>query len=164
MDIPPGRYTLEVDPGQLDFLGLVPFDGITEFEIRSLADGDFVEDINIILVPPGEAFVPVTAEGLLEEALFNELRTELQDAIRNYVLAQQLIYTQDFRAALRAIDASLRIFETDHALALKGTVLYLLGDREEARRHWRRANERNPDILIPNTELLDLMMGTGGQR
>ncbi|MCH8487733.1 MAG: hypothetical protein LAT75_12765 [Candidatus Cyclonatronum sp.] len=164
MDIPPGRYTLEVDPGQLDFLGLVPFDGVTEFEIRSLADGDFVEDINIILVPPSEAFVPVTAESILEQQLFEELSTELQQALRNYVLAQQLIYTQDFRAALRAIDASLRIFETDHAIALKGTILHLLGDREEARRHWLRANERNPDILIPNTELLDLMMGTGGQR
>ncbi|WP_124245536.1 fimbria/pilus outer membrane usher protein [Cyclonatronum proteinivorum] len=164
MDIPPGRYTLEVDPGQLDFLGLVPFDGLTEFEIRALADGDFVEDIRIMLVPPGEAFVPVTAESLLEQELFDELKASKQDAIRNYVRAQHLIYTQDFRAALQAIDASLRIFETDHGLALRGTILYLLGDRDEARRHWLRANERNPDIPIPSTELLDLMIRNQGQR
>ncbi len=160
MDIPPGRYRLEVDPTQLDFLGVVHYDGEKEFEIRSLADGDFVEDIRILLVPEGEEFVPVTAESLLEERLYDELTADLRESVGMYVRAQQYIYQGEFRAALRAVDNSLATFETDHAIALRGTILYLLGDRTEAARHWRRANEQNPDIPIPNTELLDLMLDT----
>ncbi len=164
MDIPPGRYQLEVDPAQLDFLGVVPYDGKKEIEIRSLADGDFVEDIRILLVPEGEEYVPVTAEGLLEEQLYEELSTEIQASLRHYVEAQQLVYQREFRQALRAIDASLRLFENDHALALKGTILYLLGDRTEAARYWNRANRQNPQIRIPNTDLLDLMLDPGANR
>lgn len=164
MDIPPGRYRLEVDPAQLDFLGVVPYDGKKEIEIRSLADGDFVEDISILLVPKGEEYVPVTAEGLLEEQLYEELSAEIQASLRHYVEAQQLVYQREFRQALRAIDASLRLFENDHALALKGTILYLLGDRTEAARYWNRANRQNPQIRIPNTDLLDLMLDPGANR
>lgn len=164
MDIPPGKYTIEVDPSQLAFLGMVHYDGIREFEIRSLADGDFVEDLDILLVPEGQEFVPVTARSLLEEQLFVELKDELRASIRHYVAAQSLVYRGDYRQALREIDTSLRVFENDYAIALKGTILYLLGDRNEAMRWWREANRRNPEISIPNTDLLDLMIETVPER
>jgi hypothetical protein len=52
-EIPPGNYTLEVDPSQLNFLNAEADPGKLEFTIRSLAEGDFVEGLEINLVPEG---------------------------------------------------------------------------------------------------------------
>jgi hypothetical protein len=49
MDLPPGRYSLEVDPAQLDFLGAVHSDKI-EFEIKAVAEGDYVEGLIINII------------------------------------------------------------------------------------------------------------------
>jgi hypothetical protein len=46
MDLPPGRYSLEVDPAQLDFLHAVHSDKI-EFEIKAVAEGDYIEGLVI---------------------------------------------------------------------------------------------------------------------
>jgi len=51
MDMPPGRYTIEVDPAQLGFLSAHMPEGPRVFEVRALADGDFIEDLNIIIEP-----------------------------------------------------------------------------------------------------------------
>ena len=48
MELPPGKYTLAVDPAQLGFLKVkqsTPY----EFEIKALAEGDYIEGIEIIL-------------------------------------------------------------------------------------------------------------------
>jgi hypothetical protein len=50
MDLPPGKYTIEVDPSQMDFLDVKQLERL-EFEIRALSEGDYVEDLEIILVP-----------------------------------------------------------------------------------------------------------------
>ncbi len=49
MDMPPGQYTIEVDPAQLDFLDAHMPDGPKEFEIRALAEGDFVEGMEVVI-------------------------------------------------------------------------------------------------------------------
>ena len=51
MDIPPGKYTLEVDPAQLGFLGVTCPQGALKFEIQALSQGDYVEGQKIILEP-----------------------------------------------------------------------------------------------------------------
>jgi hypothetical protein len=45
----PGKYTLEVDPKQLEFMQASSNPGKLEFEIKALADGDYLEEMNIIL-------------------------------------------------------------------------------------------------------------------
>lgn len=45
----PGKYTLEVDPKQLEFMQANSAPGRLEFEIKALADGDYLEGMNIIL-------------------------------------------------------------------------------------------------------------------
>jgi hypothetical protein len=45
----PGKYTLEVDPQQLEFMQASSNPGKLEFEIKALADGDYLEEMNIIL-------------------------------------------------------------------------------------------------------------------
>ena len=49
MDLPPGEYTLEVDPNQLRFLGSTEETKTLEFEIKALADGDFIENLDMTI-------------------------------------------------------------------------------------------------------------------
>jgi hypothetical protein len=51
MDLPTGKYTLEVDPAQLGFLMAKPKDGALKFEIKALSDGDALEGLKIVLIP-----------------------------------------------------------------------------------------------------------------
>ncbi len=50
-EIPPGDYTLEVDSTQLRFLNARTEPDVLEFEVESIAEGDFVEGLNIRIVP-----------------------------------------------------------------------------------------------------------------
>lgn len=50
----PGKYTLEVDPKQLDFMGAITQPGILEIEIKALADGDYHEGLTFTLKYPLE--------------------------------------------------------------------------------------------------------------
>ncbi|HRZ97131.1 MAG TPA: hypothetical protein P5084_06210 [Paludibacter sp.] len=51
MDLAPGKYTLEVDPVQLGFLSVKPLTEKFSFEIKAVAEGDYLEGLNLILVP-----------------------------------------------------------------------------------------------------------------
>jgi len=46
----PGKYTLQVDPLQLEFMQASSNPAQLEFEIKALADGDYLEGMNIILL------------------------------------------------------------------------------------------------------------------
>ncbi len=48
MDIPPGAYTIEVDPVQLGFLRATQSQPL-KFQIRTLAEGDYLEGLTILL-------------------------------------------------------------------------------------------------------------------
>ncbi len=45
----PGKYTLRIDPKQLDFMRAVSDPAVIEFEIRALSDGDYHENLNFVL-------------------------------------------------------------------------------------------------------------------
>lgn len=45
----PGKYTLRIDPKQLDFMQSDSDPGVLEFEILALADGDYKENLNFVL-------------------------------------------------------------------------------------------------------------------
>lgn len=143
MDMPPGRYTIAVDQQQLDFLGVEMRGGPREFQIRALSEGDFIEGLDIILE---------------SEVVEPSLLALSRDHIRLYVSAQNAFYQQDYNQALSLIDAALDIFRTNYAIAFKGTILYMLGNKEEAMEMWREANRRNPDIGIPDVNILDRLM------
>lgn len=50
-EIPPGDYEIRVDQSQLDFLGVKAVPEVLELTVRPLSEGDFVEGIEINLVP-----------------------------------------------------------------------------------------------------------------
>nr|MBI1229440.1 hypothetical protein [Cytophagales bacterium] len=45
----PGKYTLEIDPKQLEYMKVSATPSILEFEIKALADGDYVEGLDFLL-------------------------------------------------------------------------------------------------------------------
>lgn len=45
----PGKYRLHADPKQLEFMNVTSEPGILEFEIKALADGDYLENLNFKL-------------------------------------------------------------------------------------------------------------------
>jgi hypothetical protein len=51
----PGKYTLHVDPKQLEFMEVSANPDKLEFEIKALADGDYLEGINVVLGPKSES-------------------------------------------------------------------------------------------------------------
>ncbi len=51
MDLAPGKYTMEIDPIQLGFLSVKCEPEKVEFEIKALAEGDYVEGLTITLLP-----------------------------------------------------------------------------------------------------------------
>jgi len=50
-EIPPGKYNLFIDPKQIDFLNAVSKPDTMEVTIKSLAEGDFVEGLNFMVIP-----------------------------------------------------------------------------------------------------------------
>lgn len=82
-EIPPGDYTLEVDPSQVNFLNVVPDPEKLEFTVRALAEGDFVEGLTINLMPDGfepvpEKPLPVITASILygDRFTFSDARSE----------------------------------------------------------------------------------------
>jgi len=54
MDLVPGKYTLEVDPAQLEFLMAKSQVGTLQFEIKALPEGDDIEGLKIVLTEETE--------------------------------------------------------------------------------------------------------------
>lgn len=46
----PGKYTLEIDPKQLEYMKVSATPGKLEFEIKALADGDYLEGLDFVLM------------------------------------------------------------------------------------------------------------------
>ncbi|MEX2604258.1 MAG: SPOR domain-containing protein, partial [Gracilimonas sp.] len=50
-EIPPGNYELMVDPGNLETLKSKSIPDTLKFEVKALPEGDFIEGLNLLLVP-----------------------------------------------------------------------------------------------------------------
>ena len=50
-EVPPGDYIIEPDPSQLNFLNTVPDIEAIEFKVEAIAEGDFVEGLEMTMLP-----------------------------------------------------------------------------------------------------------------
>ncbi len=170
-EIPPGKYTLEVDGSQLDILKSKSLPAQIEFEVKAIPEGDFIEGLSFLLVP--EDFQPPAKDKIDEvsmaEAIKNdasiltyqeELSKRIDETLRLIILAQNAFYNREIKKALTLVEQSLEIFETAQGYALKGSLYYLKGEKEEAQKYWDLAVQFNPDIYIPDMEVLDEMITT----
>ena len=123
-----------------------------------------------VIPPPAFDTIEYTFSLDLMENFEAELGGSLNAAVSAFVQAQELFYRRRYVEADAMIDTSLSIFVTDHALALKGSILYITGRQEEAWRIWGEARERNPLIALPETQILDRLIkpvartSTNGQK
>lgn len=167
MDIPPGSYTLQVDPTQLDFLGMVARDGALAFTVEQQATGHFIDGLEIVLVEPGEEALPEIEDediDINKDAILAGILADYQRAFNLFTTAQQQLFDGRFNEARSSIERSIALFESDYALALKGSVEYMLGNRSDALRLWNEARDRNSSIEIPDVDLLDSILENNSNR
>jgi hypothetical protein len=170
-EIPPGEYVLEVDSTQLNILESKSLPGKIDFEVKAIPEGDFIEGLKFLLVPkdyqpPTEA--PLTADAVTDEIKTNDeilnfeksLSEGVDESLRLIVKAQNAFYEREIKKALTFVEESLEIFETAQGYALKGSLHYLIGEREQAEKYWELAVRLNPDIYIPDIEMLDTLITT----
>lgn len=123
-----------------------------------------------VIPPPAFDTIEYSFSLELMENFEAELGGALNAAVSAFVEAQELFYRRRYYEADAMIDTSLSIFVTDHALALKGSILYITSRQEEAWRIWAEARERNPLIVLPETQILDRLIkpvtrtSTNGQK
>lgn len=80
MDLPPARYTLEVDSLQLGFLNVRSEPAQLNFEIRALSEGDYLEGLELTLIPLEEEEVEASeVEPDVETATETATETETEE-------------------------------------------------------------------------------------
>ncbi|MBO6621481.1 MAG: hypothetical protein JJ892_01355 [Balneola sp.] len=172
-EVPPGNYTLSIDQSQLDILGVSAANEFLEFEVQAVSQGDFVDGLNFSLFPKGTEPVDpepevVTSETIIADIsqsseminLKNQYEQNIDQTLRLIIQAQLAFYNRNIDQALTLVNESLSLFETAQGYALKGSLNYLKGNKVEAQKSWDLAVEFNPDIFIPDIEVLDQLIRT----
>ena len=141
----PGKYTLRPDPKQLDYIAKASDPAVLEFEIKALADGDYVSGLDFNLIDKLDP--NLTQNG--ESSITAEDKEKMRAVVELFVKARDLSYDNKLEEALKALDASLELFITDQGLALKGSIYFLKGEEDLAWEYWELAHARNPEIPLP---------------
>jgi tetratricopeptide (TPR) repeat protein len=84
----------------------------------------------------------------------------LDKTLRLIIQAQTAFYNKNIDGALTLVNESLSLFKTAQGYALRGSLFYLKGNKIEAQKNWDLAIEFNPDIFIPDIEVLDQLIRT----
>lgn len=77
-EIPPGDYQLEPDPSQLNFLNSAAEPEILDFTVQSLAMGDFVEGLEIVITSEGDS-ADIPEEPVAETTVFEYYNIVTED-------------------------------------------------------------------------------------
>lgn len=149
----PGDYSLVVDSGQLRFMNVEQVPDTLKFTIRPLPEGDWIDTLEIKLRPARPDTLPEEEPKTLF-ALENKLGRKLKAAVMTFTESQELFYRGRLKDALAMVDSSLKSFSSDYALALKGSITYLMGNKKGALDLWALARAQNPFIEIPDTTIL----------
>lgn len=117
-----------------------------EFELHLDNKGAFAKPPTVTVqgqnnpAKPGDPKTPPPAK---------DLEKDLERVLALYEDAQTQYYAKNYDGSLDAIDASLAILPTSEAYALKGSVLFMLGNVEAAQQNWKKAKELDPDFVMP---------------
>ncbi len=154
MHLMPGRYALEVDPSVLEFIGTESEPVKRRFTVRALNDGHFIDGLDFLLFPADlkpyqKLLITMTEE---EQQYYQEKLNDVTRHFRFFSQAQEAFYDFNFYHALFLTESALDIYDTDYALALKGSILYVLDEPGKARQIWQEASSRNPGIEIPKPD------------
>lgn len=122
----------------------------TEFEVEFDNHGRMdtskidVNDPNLVRSTPisksGEPSVPPSDK---------DLKKNMVTVLRYYQDAQRLFYEEKYKESLTEIDKSLEIMPTADAYAFKGSILYTIGQVEQAKIYWQKAKALDKNFVIP---------------
>ena len=118
MDLAPGKYTMEIDPIQLGFLNVKCEPEKVEFEIKALADGDYVEDLNITLTPIEAKKEVVVVPKIQPNVVKDSVVTKVPEPIRILQKDTTPLLKQDTIIATKIEKTSIRV---DTTIAVKDT-------------------------------------------
>jgi tetratricopeptide (TPR) repeat protein len=122
----------------------------TEFEVEFDNHGRMdtskidVNDPNLVRSTPisksGEPSIPPSDK---------DLKKNMVTVLRYYQDAQRLFYEEKYKESLTEIDKSLEIMPTADAYAFKGSILYTIGQVEQAKIYWQKAKALDKNFVIP---------------
>ncbi len=127
----------------------------TEFEVEFDNNGNMdtskldVNDPNLVkTIPkpsngdlkPGEPSLPPSDK---------DLKKSMVTVLRYYQEAQRLFYEEKLKESLTELDKSLEIMPTADAFAFKGSILYTMGEVEQAKIYWQKAKALDKNFVIP---------------
>ncbi len=123
MDLAPGKYTMEIDSIQLGFLNVKCEPEKVEFEIKALAEGDYVEGLTINLIPI-EAKKEVRIDSVIQPVVSKEtiakLKTDtiiLQKGTTASVKIQAITATKDSITSIK-VDTIITPKDTKESLSI----------------------------------------------
>jgi hypothetical protein len=74
---------------------------------------------------------------------------EMRQIMRDFRKAQDAFFKKEYEAALEAVNRSLLTLETADALALKGSIYYVMKNIPKAKTYWAKAVKLDPEIVVP---------------
>lgn len=92
---------------------------------------------------------------IADSTLIKQRTSDIQQVLAKFRQAQDLFYLDEYTEALRLLNETLEIAETADAYALKGTIHFMMGNRNATRQNWNRAVQLNPDLPIPSIPELE---------
>ena len=123
----------------------VEFDNTGKTDSSKLDVGEGVEIAKSSIpgktdLKPGDTSIPPSDK---------ELKRDLISVLKYYQEAQRLFYMDDFKGSLAEIDKSLSVMPTADAFAFKGSILFTLGEIEQAKVYWQKAKNLDSKFIIP---------------
>lgn len=153
---------LELNPNEddfyLDLSGISPAARDTVY-IREPASGARSQNADSKeATPNSQNTEPGTGEEEGKENNTVNSGDDIRQVLSKFRRAQDLFYLEEYSEALELLNETLDIAETADAYALKGTIHFMLGNRNATRANWNRAVELNPDLPMPNIPELEDMI------
>lgn len=95
---------------------------------------------------------------IADSTLIENRERDIQEVLSKFRNAQDLFYLEEYTEALRLLNETLEIAETADAYALKGTIHFMMGNKNATRENWNRAVQLNPDLSIPSIPELETII------
>ncbi len=108
---------------------------------------EFVLDMNT-----DPKFKKDVIDGVLN--ISREAQMAVNNAVKYIRMSQEFLYIDDYNTALDYANESIKIIPTAEGYALKGSILYMMGDEQAAKESWMLALKIDPEIKIPTAKEL----------
>lgn len=152
-EVPPGNYTLKVDSTQLQFLNAKTEPEVLEFEVKALAEGDFVEGLSISIVPLDVNISPdslntVPDTGKKEEPVTESQELFYQIQMASYASADFTLQAIQWAEALFPEAFYIRFNPYADLYAVRTSAMTTKEEALQKYSEFRKSRFREPAIVV----------------